>query len=78
MCNLVLTFRSEIGTVPFIKVVLNLKIAVYCTGRLNTLYLLTSCSRRNFKVLYKCWFNPGFVYSVVVVVVVIYALLTAK
>jgi len=50
-CYLVLTFRSEIGKVPFIDVVLNLEIAVYCTHRLHTVYLITFCSRRNSKLL---------------------------
>jgi hypothetical protein len=46
----VLTFRSEIAEVPFIDVVLNLKIAVYWTLRLNTLYLVTFRFRWNSKL----------------------------
>jgi hypothetical protein len=51
MCNLMLKFRSEILRVSFIDFVLNLEIAVYCTNRLHTLYLMTSCSRWYFKLL---------------------------
>jgi hypothetical protein len=47
----VLTFRSEIGKVPFFDVVLNLKIAVCCTLRVNTVYLVKSSSRWNSKLL---------------------------
>jgi hypothetical protein len=46
----VLTFSSETGKVPFIDVVLNLEIAVYCTLRLHTDYLITFCSRWNSKL----------------------------
>jgi hypothetical protein len=38
-CNLVLTFKSEIGEVPFIDFLLNLEVALYCTIRLHTVYL---------------------------------------
>ena len=51
MCNLVLTFRSELVKLPFIDFVLNLEIAIYCTHRLHTLYLVTFCSRWNSKLL---------------------------
>jgi hypothetical protein len=47
----VLTFRSEIVEVPFIVFVLNPEIAVYCTHRLHTLYVITFCSRWNSKLL---------------------------
>jgi hypothetical protein len=37
--------------VPFVDVVLNLEIAVYCTVGLHTVYLITLCSRLNSKLL---------------------------
>ena len=49
-CNVVLTFRSEIGNVLFIDVVLNLEIGVCCTHGLHTVYLITFCSRWNSKL----------------------------
>lgn len=52
-CNLVLTFRSEIVEVAFNDIVLNLEIAVYCTHSLQTVYLITYCSRWNSKLLYQ-------------------------
>ena len=47
-CNLVVALISEIGKVPFIDVVLNLQIAVYCTLILHTLHLMTLFSRWKF------------------------------
>ena len=51
-CNLVVALISEIGKVPFIDVVLNLQIAVYCTLILHTLHLMTLFSRWKFKLLF--------------------------